>query len=103
MTDFRHPDLARPAVSRRQLSAIEAIILGSMPDDVQLVELEVLPAGTLTPNPAPLEVRATLKEPTGGSRNATWTQAVAKEIRDGWDRADFMITFAFVEDTEAAE
>ena len=92
MSEFRHPDLDRPALSLRQLQAIDAMIRRHLPEDVRLLDLEVLPASTLTPNIAPLEVRGTVLEPEHGSTRPGWGRGLAGEIRAGWPMTDFLFS-----------
>lgn len=101
MTEYRHPDLDLPSVSLSQLKAIESVILRHLPADSALLELAVRPRSTLTTNPAPLEVRATVREPADMAIGSTWTTDLAAEIRAGWDRMDFQFSLHFVNDEDA--
>jgi hypothetical protein len=100
---FRHPDLDRPAISLAQLQAMASMIKRHLPDDVALRELEVLPASTLTPAPAPLEGRATVVEPPHGSSRSGLGRELGAEIRAEWPSTDFQFSIHVVHDETAGE
>ncbi len=103
MSSFRHPDLDRPAISLAQLQAMASMIQRHLPEDVALRDLEVLPASTLTPSPAPLEVRATVVEPPHGSQRPGWGHGLGAELRAGWPATDFQFSIHVVHDETAGE
>lgn len=97
MSAFRHPDLDRPGLSVRQLKALQAVIERYLPTDVHLTELEVLATPPNSGNPAPLEVRATIAEPEGGSRAPSWGAGLIDEVRRGWPPTDFLFSLQITE------
>jgi len=98
VTEYRNPDLDLPSVTLEQLKAIDAIVRRHLPSDCQLLELEVRPREAESGNPAPLEVRATVLDPSGPAIGEQWTTDLAAEIRAGWDRADFKFSMHFKPD-----
>lgn len=97
MESFRHPELDRPAISLKQLQALEAVIRRYLPNDVALEELEVLATLPESGNPAPLELRATVREPEHGSSRPGWGADLVTEIRAGWPVTDFLFAISIRE------
>ncbi len=70
--------------------------------DVTLRDVEVLPASTMPPTAAPLEVRATVVGPSEGSSRPGWGHGLGAEIRAGGPATDFQLAIMAVHDEPQA-